>query len=259
MGDVAGSIYDYPLYYDVLFGWDRAPEAAFYDAAFWHHGVPKGGRIVELGCGTGQIAVRLAKLGWHVTGLDKCPAMLEFLEDAANQAGVAVDTVCADMTGFTLAESCRGAYCPMSTFRLLPEDRIALAHLGAVADALTSDGVYILDMAFADPTAPDAQPQFDQWRMRRGDITVSADGDRVSVQDGARGVAIVLDWGEQALREYTSAGFCALVEKSGVLSVVAWYPPAGESVDGATLFDVARSAAPPVVGRAMVVLKRRSL
>jgi len=60
---VKRTIYDYPLYYDILFGWDRNAEANFYDTAFQHHGAPRGGNIIEIGCGTGQAAVRLAKHG----------------------------------------------------------------------------------------------------------------------------------------------------------------------------------------------------
>jgi S-adenosylmethionine-dependent methyltransferase len=43
---------------------------------------------LDLGCGTGAIAVRLARLGFHVTLLDASEAMLDFAVRAARQAGV---------------------------------------------------------------------------------------------------------------------------------------------------------------------------
>jgi S-adenosylmethionine-dependent methyltransferase len=43
---------------------------------------------LDLGCGTGAIAVRLARLGLHVTLLDASLPMLEFAERAAREAGV---------------------------------------------------------------------------------------------------------------------------------------------------------------------------
>src|ERR1700739_3864144 len=43
---------------------------------------------LDLGCGTGETAVRLARLGIHVTLLDTSPAMLEFAKVAAREAGV---------------------------------------------------------------------------------------------------------------------------------------------------------------------------
>jgi S-adenosylmethionine-dependent methyltransferase len=45
-------------------------------------------RGLDLGCGTGAIAVRLARLGFHMTLLDASPAMLDFAIGAAQEAGV---------------------------------------------------------------------------------------------------------------------------------------------------------------------------
>jgi S-adenosylmethionine-dependent methyltransferase len=44
---------------------------------------------LDLGCGTGAIAVRLARLGIHVTLLDASLPMLDFAKRAAREAGVA--------------------------------------------------------------------------------------------------------------------------------------------------------------------------
>jgi S-adenosylmethionine-dependent methyltransferase len=46
-------------------------------------------RALDLGCGTGAIAVRLARLGIHVTCMDSSLQMLEFATQAAREAGVA--------------------------------------------------------------------------------------------------------------------------------------------------------------------------
>ena len=43
---------------------------------------------LDIGCGTGAIAVRLARLGLHVTLLDESLPMLDFAERAAREAGV---------------------------------------------------------------------------------------------------------------------------------------------------------------------------
>ena len=43
---------------------------------------------LDLGCGTGATAVRLARFGIHVTLLDSSPAMLDIAEHAAREAGV---------------------------------------------------------------------------------------------------------------------------------------------------------------------------
>jgi S-adenosylmethionine-dependent methyltransferase len=45
-------------------------------------------QALDLGCGTGAMAVRLARLGIHVTLLDASLQMLDFAERAAREAGV---------------------------------------------------------------------------------------------------------------------------------------------------------------------------
>ena len=44
--------------------------------------------VLDLGCGTGAIAVRLARLGFNVTLLDASESMLDFAKRAAQEAGV---------------------------------------------------------------------------------------------------------------------------------------------------------------------------
>jgi S-adenosylmethionine-dependent methyltransferase len=46
-------------------------------------------RALDLGCGTGATAVRLARLGIHVTAVDCSVAMLDIAQRAAHEAGVA--------------------------------------------------------------------------------------------------------------------------------------------------------------------------
>lgn len=46
-------------------------------------------RALDIGCGTGVMAVCLARLGVHVTMLDSSPAMLDLAQHAAKEAGVA--------------------------------------------------------------------------------------------------------------------------------------------------------------------------
>ncbi len=58
------------------------------------------GRAVELGCGTGTNAVALAKLGWQVTAIDCVAQALETAQAKAEQAGVSVDWIEADVQNF---------------------------------------------------------------------------------------------------------------------------------------------------------------
>ncbi len=50
-------------------------------------------RALDLGCGTGATAVRLAQLGIHATLLDSSPAMLDIAKRAAQEAGVSARVI----------------------------------------------------------------------------------------------------------------------------------------------------------------------
>jgi ubiquinone/menaquinone biosynthesis C-methylase UbiE len=52
-----------------------------------------GDAVLDLGCGTGMLAVGFAKLGLRVTAMDPAPEMLAATEAAAKAAGVAVTLV----------------------------------------------------------------------------------------------------------------------------------------------------------------------
>jgi S-adenosylmethionine-dependent methyltransferase len=61
---------------------------------------------LDLGCGTGATAVRLARLGIHVTLLDSSPAMLDIARRAAREAGVTDKVVLQHGDATQLANFC---------------------------------------------------------------------------------------------------------------------------------------------------------
>ena len=56
------------------------------------------GRFLDLGCGTGTSAVRLAGLGWEVVGIDYVPSAIARARRRAEQAGVKADLRVGDVT-----------------------------------------------------------------------------------------------------------------------------------------------------------------
>ncbi|WP_419909331.1 class I SAM-dependent methyltransferase [Candidatus Poriferisodalis sp.] len=45
--------------------------------------LPRGGSVLDAGCGTGRVAIELARRGHHVVGVDLDPAMLDLARDKA--------------------------------------------------------------------------------------------------------------------------------------------------------------------------------
>lgn len=248
------TIYDHPLYYDILFSWDRTPEADFYESVFRSAGVGDGCRVLEVACGTGQVARHLARRGFALTGLDNSEGMLAFLRDAAGKEGVKIETLRADMTSFA-SDPFDAAYNPMSSFRLLHEDAQAEAHLRAMAAALRPGGVYLLDMTLLGDDDEEGVTTDEEWEMERGDVTVRAANDGVHVTDA--GSERTLAWGAEGhLRDYRSDAFIALLERVPALAIASWHPESGHNEDGVTLFDTRTRNTPPIAGRTMVALRR---
>ncbi|MCX5905464.1 MAG: class I SAM-dependent methyltransferase [Proteobacteria bacterium] len=51
-------------------------------------------KILDLGCGTGEYVVDLAKAGYDVTGIDFSKGMLSMCEDNAKEQGVSAELIC---------------------------------------------------------------------------------------------------------------------------------------------------------------------
>jgi SAM-dependent methyltransferase len=59
--------------------------------------VPVGARVLDAGCGTGRVALRLAALGFDCVGIDSDPAMLEQAKAASNPMSRPVRWVLGDL------------------------------------------------------------------------------------------------------------------------------------------------------------------
>ena len=250
------TIYDYPLYYDILFGWDRSAEAAFYDCVFERAGVDRDELVLEVACGTGQIAIRLAGLNRSVVGMDNSPGMLAYLESRASAEGAVIRTVCADMTTFSDRVVYGAAFNPLSSFRLLQTDDEAESHLQAMAASLRVGGLYVLDLEFRERMDEPPTTTDQEWEMSRWGITVRATDDLIYVDDHGR--KLELPWGEGGhLRNYTCAAFVDLVSASGSFVIESCHPEGGrEGDEGVSVFDPDKPSASCSAGRAMVVLRR---
>ena len=130
-----------------------------------------GGRVLDVGAGTGRVSLRLASAGHEVTALDIDDVLLRVLEARAAGAGLEVETVVADAAGFEVEGEFGLVAVPMQTIQLLPDARAragffasarrAVADGGLVALAI-ADGLEGFDEVFELPP-PDVGVQ-DGWR-----------------------------------------------------------------------------------------------
>lgn len=125
-----------------------------------------GGPILELGCGTGRVAIHLARRGHLVYALDREPALLEPLVERG--AGLNVDPFAVDAREFQLPEPVGLALAPMQFLQLLPSSSARSACLRRVAAALRPGGLLVAaiveDLPRGDglPPLPDVR-EVDGW------------------------------------------------------------------------------------------------
>lgn len=139
-------------YYDaspVVAGRER--DIAFYRSAAREYGDP----VLELGCGTGRIALALAADGYRVTGLDVSERMLA--RAASKRANLPresqerVQLVQGDMTGFALGEQFSCIFIPFRPFQHLLETHEQINCLIRARKHLKRGGKLIVDFFQPDP------------------------------------------------------------------------------------------------------------
>jgi SAM-dependent methyltransferase len=174
-------------------------ECAAYDLdlALWRELADRAdGPILDVGAGTGRVALDLARRGHDVTALDSDPELVHELSARARKLGVRVRTAAADARSFELGREFALAIAPMQVVQLLGGERgrrAALAcirrHLrpGAILAAALADPFEGIPAGEVVPPLPDIR-EADGWvyastpvAVRREETTAAIDRHRQSV------------------------------------------------------------------------------
>ena len=135
------------------------------------------GPVVELGVGTGRIAVPIAAGGIRVIGVDSSPGMLEVCRERAESAGVAelVELRLGDLRAPPVSENVELAICPFRSYLHLRTDEERLGALQAGRELLVPGGRLVFDV-FA-PGDDDIAETDGRWLEREPGIFERADWD----------------------------------------------------------------------------------
>ena len=109
-------------------------------------GLPRGSRILDLGCGYGRNTIALARNGYAAVGLDYCGELLSIAHSEAQEAGVHVHLVRADMRQMPFEEaSYHGIVSWAGSFGYFSDEE-NLGVLHSIARCLAPGGKFILDL-----------------------------------------------------------------------------------------------------------------
>jgi SAM-dependent methyltransferase len=152
-----------------------------------------GAPVVELACGTGRIAVPIAKAGIRVIGVDASPAMLEVARGYARTEGVEelLDLRHGDLREPPVSERVALVLIPFRSLLHMTTDDDRLRALGAAHALLRPGGRLVFDV-FA-PSRDDVEDTHGRWLEREPGIFERADWD-----EGARTLTLSVRRGEEA-------------------------------------------------------------
>jgi SAM-dependent methyltransferase len=106
-----------------------------------------GGSVLDVGAGTGRVALPLAAAGHTVTALDRDALLLAALRERAQAAGVHVRTVVADAAEFDAGSEYALVAVPMQTIQLLPDERARAGFFACARRAVAPGGIVALAIA----------------------------------------------------------------------------------------------------------------
>jgi SAM-dependent methyltransferase len=156
---------EYAPFYD----WENARTLGRRDVPFWRNlAVNAGGRVLELGCGTGRIALPLGRAGVHVIGIDRSAAMLARARKRVRRARLdgRVDLIRGDIRHLPFVSSLNDlrpqfplVIAPYGVLQSLLRERDLAATLASVHAVLEPGGTFGLELV-AD------LPSWEEYRQR---------------------------------------------------------------------------------------------
>ena len=136
-----------------------APIAALYDFSYddftedieFYENVARAidGPLLELGVGSGRVAIPLAQAGYEVAGIDSSPSMLDQARQSLNSLGKiegSLELIEGDMTAFELERRFGMVFVAANTFQHLLTTEQQLACVRCAVKCLLPDGIFSMSV-----------------------------------------------------------------------------------------------------------------
>lgn len=171
MQKTKASIYDFPTYYDLVFGSDTAAELRFLSQCFQQFGSGTVKRVFEPACGTGRLIYRMGKTGLEVGGNDLNEKAVDFCNARLERKGIRGRVEVGDMSDFSVKRKYDAAFNTINSFRHLQTEKDAVAHLECMSRCVRKGGIYALGLHLT-PTRGEATDE-ESWSARRGQLMIN--------------------------------------------------------------------------------------
>lgn len=172
--------------------------------------------VLEVGCGTGRIALALALAGHTVSGIDPSPPMLELAREKAAEAGLEVELIEGRVTELALEPGKYGfVVVPADVFLYCESGEEQVVTLHVLGEAMAFDGILAVDLPgpalWLDP-ASNGQPllvhtgetaageTLDTWHIHEDDLALQTRTLRVTYERTAPDGAVRRQMSEHRLR-----------------------------------------------------------
>lgn len=147
------------------------------------------GPVLELGCGTGRVALRLAREGQPIVGVDRDAVLVAELERKAARLEIRAEAQAGELAALDLGRRFALALAPMQVFQMLdPRERPAAlaglrAHLqpGGLAAIAIAEPESIAGATAAEAPLPDIR-EIDGWVYSSRPLWVESDGEAIVVK-----------------------------------------------------------------------------
>lgn len=176
-----------PIMFDATH-WAEAPGIA--DAVCKIAGLSKGSSILDAGCGPGRVSVEFALLGLNVTGVDLIQAELDAAKDTADDEGVKLNLIKADLRDFSTDKKFDCAVNLYTSFGYCDSIEDDFKILQQIAKSVKDDGFFIMEC-----TSREIAVQYfteGEWFERAGK-TVLTEFSVVGAWEGLRSKWILID------------------------------------------------------------------
>lgn len=215
-------------------------------------GMPSPSSFLELAAGPARNAMEMARRGLRSIAVDLNPGMVTFARKEAELQGIDLDVLEADMADFTIDRPCEIAAIFMESLGVLVTNDAIIGHLNRVADALTDEGVYVLELGHPRRVLLGREFLGNDWEMEGDGITLRTqwgrDSDPFDPITQISLTTVTFSWEQDGSRHevteilpdraITTTEFQALVAASGRFEIAAEYG----ALDPSVPFSNAREA-----------------